>query len=207
MSAPGGMPSQGDYRDGDVTGDHEINTKYETDTASTRTKLDGRDDGDHMRDMEEEVEQMVRHLTRHSTRFSTTGANNPFFEENKESTWHPDSPFFKTKDWIRSLLAAQSRDPERFRQRSAGVAFKNLHVHGFGSPTDYQKDVFNSILGIGGLVRRVAGNGLQKVQILNDFNGMVRSGEMLLVLGRPGRQVYAKRRQHFPKLYLTVQLS
>lgn len=190
MSAPGGIPPLGDTREGDVKGDQEIVGHYETDTASTRTKLDGGEDSDQMKDMEDEVEQMVRQLTRHSTRFSTTGAKNPFFEDDKESTWHPDSPYFKTKDWIRSLLAAQSRDPERFRQRSAGVAFKDLHVHGFGSPTDYQKDVFNSILGIGGLVRRVVGNGLQKVQILNDFNGMVRSGEMLLVLGRPGRYVH-----------------
>ncbi|KAH8423667.1 pleiotropic drug resistance family ABC transporter [Aspergillus melleus] len=186
MSTLGGMPSSDDSRDDNIRGEPEISGQYETDTASTRTKLDGRDDSEKMGDMEEEVEQMVRQLTRHSTRFSATGANNPFFEENKESTWHPDSPFFKTKDWIRSLLAAQSRDPERFRQRNAGVAFKDLHVHGFGSPTDYQKDVFNSILGIGGLVRQVVGSGLQKVQILNNFNGMVRSGEMLLVLGRPG---------------------
>jgi hypothetical protein len=142
-------------------------------------------------DMEDEVEEMVRQLTRHSTHFSSSKANNPFFEEDKETTWHPDSPFFKPKDWIRSLIAAQSQDPERFLQRSAGVAFKNLHVHGFGSPTDYQKDVFNALLSIGGLVRNLVGSGKQKVQILSNFNGLVRSGEMLIVLGRPGRQVCA----------------
>jgi hypothetical protein len=146
------------------------------------TKAEGQDD-----EMEEEIEQMARELTRRSTHFSTSNATNPFFEENKESALHPSSPSFRVKDWIRSLLAAQASDPERFRQRTAGVAFKNLSVHGFGSPTDYQKDVFNAILDVGGVVRKLTKSGLQKVQILHDFNGLVRSGEMLLVLGRPGR--------------------
>lgn len=138
-------------------------------------------------EIEDEIEAMVRRLTRHSTRFSVSRVNNPFFEENKETTWHPDSPNFRAKDWIRSLIAAQSQHPERFLQRAAGVAYKNLHVHGFGSPTDYQKDVFNALLSIGGFVRNLVGSGKQKVQILHNFNGLVRSGEMLLVLGRPGR--------------------
>ncbi|KAL4863017.1 ABC-transporter extracellular N-terminal-domain-containing protein [Aspergillus spectabilis] len=134
--------------------------------------------------MEEEIEEMARQLTRRSTHFSTSNAKNPFFEDNEESTLHPGSPSFKVKDWIRSLLAAQAGDPERFRQRSAGVAFKNLSVHGFGSATDYQKDVFNAISGVAGMVRKLTKTGLQ---ILNEFNGLVRSGEMLVVLGRPGR--------------------
>ncbi|THC94845.1 hypothetical protein EYZ11_005681 [Aspergillus tanneri] len=186
MSVFGGIPPLDDPRHAGARPDHESIGQYETDTAPSRTNMDERHDSEKEEGMEEEVEQMVRQLTLQSTHFSTSGANNPFFEENKESTWHPDSPFFKIKDWIRSLLAAQSRNPSRFRQRSAGVAFKNLYVHGFGSPTDYQKDVLNSILGSGGLLRRIIGSGFQKVQILNDFNGLIRSGEMLLVLGRPG---------------------
>lgn len=159
----------------------------DTDTVSSTTQT-GEIKGDQPAvDMEDEVEEMVRQLTRHSTHFSSSNAKNPFFEEDKETTWHPDSPFFKTKDWIRSLIAAQSQDPERFLQRSVGVAYKNIHVHGFGSPTDYQKDVFNALLSVGGLVRNLIGSGKQKVQILRNFNGLVRSGEMLVVLGRPGR--------------------
>ncbi|OQD77479.1 hypothetical protein PENDEC_c002G04133 [Penicillium decumbens] len=154
--------------------------------SSTTLHNDAKEEEEPEVDMEDEVEEMVRQLTRHSTHFSSANAVNPFFEENKETTWHPDSPNFRTKDWIRSLIAAQSQDPERFLQRSAGVAFKNLSVHGFGSPTDYQKDVFNSLLSIGGLVRNLVGSGKQKVQILDNFNGLVKSGEMLVVLGRPG---------------------
>ena len=33
--------------------------------------------------------------------------------------------------------AIQPRDPDRYPSRSADVSFSNLHVHGFGFPTDY----------------------------------------------------------------------
>lgn len=153
-----------------------------TDSTSLQTKV-----GDDEEQMEEEIQQMVRELTRHSTHFSVGDAKNPFFEKDTETTWHPDNPHFSARDWIRSLVAAQSTDPERYRQRAAGVAFKNLHVHGFGSPTDFQADVLNSLLKVGDLVRYATGTGLKKVQILREFDGLVRSGEMLVVLGRPGR--------------------
>ncbi|KAL6229268.1 hypothetical protein BDW75DRAFT_249912 [Aspergillus navahoensis] len=182
MSVLGGIPSTDTQQQQRLT-TGESRQHY---ASSTTLHNDVKEEKEREIDMEDEVEEMVRQLTRHSTHFSSANAVNPFFEENKETTWHPGSPNFRTKDWIRSLIAAQSQDPERFLQRSAGVAFKSLSVHGFGSPTDYQKDVFNSLLSISGLIRNLVGSGKQKVQILDNFNGLVKSGEMLVVLGRPG---------------------
>lgn len=136
--------------------------------------------------VEEEVTRLAQHLTRESTRWSTSGAENTFLESKEESTLNPQSPNFKARNWMKNLLAITSRDPERYPQRQAGVSFRNLSVHGFGSPTDYQKDVLNSVLQIGGLFRSMVGSGKQKIQILRDFDGLVKSGEMLVVLGRPG---------------------
>ena len=51
----------------------------------------------------------------------------------------PSSGHFKPEAWVRTLIGLQSRDPERYPQRVAGVAYKDLNVHGFGSLTDYQK--------------------------------------------------------------------
>ncbi|KAL5337371.1 ABC-2 type transporter-domain-containing protein [Aspergillus crustosus] len=184
MSVFGGIPPLDEKNQPHPEHGH---SQHGTDTSgSSVTRIEGQDGEFTGSDMEDEIEEMARQLTRRSTHFSTTNATNPFFEDNKESTLHPGSSSFKVKDWIRSLLAAQAGDPERFRQRSAGVAFKNLSVHGFGSATDYQKDVFNAILSVGGLVRKLTKTGVKQVQILNDFNGLVRSGEMLVVLGRPG---------------------
>lgn len=53
----------------------------------------------------------------------------------------PNSGQFKPEKWVRTLVGLQSRDPERYPQRVAGLAYKNLNVHGFGSLTDYQKYV------------------------------------------------------------------
>lgn len=183
MSVLGGIPSTDTQHQQRLT-TGEARQHY---ASSTTLHNDAKEEKGAEGDMEDEVEEMVRQLTRHSTHFSQANTSNPFFEENKETTWHPDSPNFRTKDWIRALIAAQSQDPDRFLSRSAGVAFKSLSVHGFGSPTDYQKDVFNILLTIGGLFRGLVGSDKQKVQILNNFNGLVKSGEMLVVLGRPGR--------------------
>lgn len=183
MSVFGGIPAGDSTQHGKGLAS-ELGPHHDSSSSLTKTI---ESENEKPTDIDEEIRGMVRQLTRHSTRFSSTQTKNPFFEEDKETTWHPDSPFFKSKDWIRALITAQSQHPDRFIQRSAGVAFKNLHVHGFGSPTDYQKDVFNAILSIGGLFRSLAGTGQQRVQILNGFHGLARSGEMLLVLGRPGR--------------------
>lgn len=57
----------------------------------------------------------------------------------------PNSGQFKPEKWVRTLVGLQSRDPERYPQRVAGISFKNLNVHGFGSLTDYQKYVRTSV--------------------------------------------------------------
>jgi ATP-binding cassette subfamily G (WHITE) protein 2 (PDR) len=79
-----------------------------------------------------------------------------------------------------------SRDPERYPTRTAGVSFRNLNVHGFGTPTDYQKTFGNYPLEVGSIFNAITGRGKSKIDILRNFDGLVRSGEMLVVLGRPG---------------------
>ncbi|KAJ5627684.1 ABC multidrug transporter C [Penicillium lividum] len=136
--------------------------------------------------IDEEVTRLARKLTRESTRFSMVEGENTFLETKEDSTLNPANPNFRARNWMKNLLALTSRDPERYPQRQAGVSFRNLSVHGFGSPTDYQKDVFNSVFQIGALFRMATGTGKQKIQILREFDGLVKSGEMLVVLGRPG---------------------
>lgn len=157
--------------------------------STGETVLEKTEVGDE-RAIEEEVGRLARQLTRQSTRYSATGeVVNPFLGAEKDPTLDPNSEHFKPKNWMKALFAIQSRDPERYPQRTAGLAFKNLNVHGYGSPTDYQKDVANSILEIGTLFRYLTGTGKQKIRILRDFDGLINTGEMLLVLGRPGRYV------------------
>jgi hypothetical protein len=88
------------------------------------------------------------------------------------------------------MLNLQARDPEKWKLRTAGFAFNDLNVYGFGSATDYQKSVGNVILEVVGLAKKLLGVGKQrKIDILQGLDGVVHDGEMLVVLGPPGRFV------------------
>ena len=70
---------------------------------------------------------------------------------------------------------------------SAGVSFRNLNATGYGSAADYQKTVGNVFFqGIDLVKSLVSKNKGRKVEILKDFDGLIRKGEMLVVLGPPG---------------------
>jgi ABC-type multidrug transport system fused ATPase/permease subunit len=142
---------------------------------------------DEQEKMESRIGALARRLTRHSTQYSvSSGLENPFTSDATDSTVSPHSPNFNVRSWMKMLLAIRSRDPDRYPDRTAGVAFRNLSVHGFGSPTDYQKDVLNCLLEAGTIMRRLAGIKMPRIEILRSFDGLVKSGEMLIVLGKPG---------------------
>lgn len=131
--------------------------------------------------------QLARKITSQSIAYSTkSNLENPFLTTDENSPVNPHSANFNPRAWLKLNLAIKSRDPDRYPTRTAGIAYRNLSVHGFGAATDYQKDVANTILQVAGLARRLVGSGKQKIQILRNFDGLVRSGEMLMVLGRPG---------------------
>ena len=67
------------------------------------------------------------------------GAYRNSFIDSSDPALDPNSGQFKPEAWVKTLIGLQSRDPERYPQRVAGVAYRNLNVHGFGSLTDYQK--------------------------------------------------------------------
>ncbi|KXX73361.1 Multidrug resistance protein CDR1 [Madurella mycetomatis] len=68
------------------------------------------------------------------------------------------------------------------------VAFRNLQVNGFTSSSDYQQTFGTYLLPIARLLRDLLfqRERRRKVPILHGFDGLVRAGETLLVLGRPG---------------------
>ena len=113
----------------------------------------------------------------------------------------PKSPKFLPELWVKAMLHAFSQDPEKFPRHTAGVSWRNLNVHGFGDPTDYQKNVLN-VAWRGPLSAfNWLANRKRKIRILNEFDGLVESGELLLVLGRPGR--YGMNQSPPPMPFLT----
>lgn len=137
-----------------------------------------------------EEKETIQHLARVLTQSSVKNASGDYvnpFEPSDNPLLDPTSGKFNARAWSKNLLRIQSRDPERYPGRTAGVAYKSLSAHGFGNPTDYQKTFGNYPLEAPSLFKRILG--LQKptkIQILRDFDGLIKSGEMLVVLGRPG---------------------
>lgn len=132
---------------------------------------------------EEEVHQLARRLTKQST-YSNLDANP--LEASADSKLNPNAPNFSAKAWAKSLVNLHERDPEKNPMRTAGVAFRNLNVYGFGAATDYQKTVSNIWLQAAGAVRKLFGGQQRRIDILQHFDGIVNAGEMLVVLGPPG---------------------
>lgn len=68
-----------------------------------------------------------------------------------------------------------------------GVTFLNLNVHGLTTKDQRQKDLFDYLLDIPRLLTApFRPRRLDKRHILQNFEGSIQPGEMLLVLGRPG---------------------
>jgi len=106
-------------------------------------KSDSTPDSESLSDLDKgasnpEVINLARQLTQHSIKNAEGTYHNPFFE-NDDPALNPTSGLFNPEAWVRTLIGLQSRDPERYPQRVAGISYKNLNVHGFGSLADYQK--------------------------------------------------------------------
>lgn len=138
-----------------------------------------------------EITELARHITHMSTYTVPKDGepDNPF--NSTKPIFQPGSEEFNARAWVKALMHITSGDPEKYPSRTAGVSFKNLNVHGYGSAFDYQKDVGNLWVESLGSLRKYFGGdvhkGETKIQILKDFDGVVKNGEMLVVLGRPGR--------------------
>ena len=143
----------------------------------------------------ENVVHLARQLTRQSTRQSISLArpishtaqdaewvdDGGIFDYEEGSDLDPYSPTFDVRKWTSLLMKHWSGIPRR-----AGVAFRNLGVHGFGSDADYQKTVGNMPLVLFQQLRNMITGRKRRVQILHSMDGVLDSGEMLVVLGPPG---------------------
>ncbi|KAL9000682.1 MAG: hypothetical protein Q9169_000718 [Polycauliona sp. 2 TL-2023] len=161
---------------------HTSGNKQSSSQSSTGTDSDDFLDKEHA---DREVTHLARQITAGSVKSAGGSYPNPFVGTD-EPELDPLSGKFKPERWVKTLIGLQSRDPERYPQRVAGIAYKNLNVSGFGSPLDYQKTFGNYPLEAASLFNTITGRGQRKIHILRDFEGLVRSGEMLVVLGRPG---------------------
>ncbi|KAF2198452.1 putative multidrug resistance ABC transporter [Delitschia confertaspora ATCC 74209] len=152
------------------------------DKSGNVTDADGDYDSDYAA-REAQVHQLARRYTQQSV-YSTTHQNP--FHAIPDSALDPHGSNFNARAWCKAMLNTHLSDDKAHPLRTAGVSFRNLNVHGFGSATDYQKSVGNVWMETIGMARRLAGVGQTKIDILQNLDGLVESGEMLVVLGPPG---------------------
>lgn len=128
-----------------------------------------------------EVETLTRIATQQSRRQSTSGPTHRLASlAEQDPTLNPQSGKFDLRKWI----IAAMRDVGRERGQRMGVVFKDLNIYGSGSELQFQDTVSSMLtapLRIGEAFHKSP-----KKRILKNFNGILKSGELLLVLGRPG---------------------
>jgi ABC-type multidrug transport system ATPase subunit len=149
----------------------------------------------------EDLEEMRRELTRlslHRTRSATKSARRKsrLDEEKAESEAEAEAEDqFDLNDF---LLGGhlERRTTAGEASKKVGVVFKNLTVQGIETGASFVRTVPHAVVGTFGpdlynLICRFApqlrfGKKPPVRDLIHDFNGAIREGEMMLVLGRPG---------------------
>lgn len=133
-------------------------------------------------DAQDEIHDLARRLTSHSRRGSHS-----LFPEPSNKLLDPSSPEFDARKWAASFYRLQTQALLGNEPNSIGMAFRNLEVYGMGTSTNYQKTVGNFLLGAAtSVLSKLSSRGEQRVDILQNLEGVVRAGELLCVLGPPG---------------------
>ncbi|KAK4052513.1 Multidrug resistance protein [Microbotryomycetes sp. JL201] len=132
----------------------------------------------------EQVQELARSYSRQSQHSRAAGFDNPFHAD-EDSELNPASEKFNARKWTESMIRLQASDG-RNPTRTAGVAYRNLSAFGHTQAMDYQKSVSNLPYQVVGLAKRLSGDKGQRVDILHSMDGLVKAGEMLVVLGPPG---------------------
>ena len=131
------------------------------------------------------VHELARQYTHDSA--VTVGDSAAIFEDDDvDSPLNPCGGNFNARVWAKTIAKAANDRGQGFRR--VGLCFQNLNVFGYGTPTDFQKDVANIWLALPGMARRLFSSaaGQTRVDILRQFDGLIRPGEMCVVLGPPG---------------------
>lgn len=123
-------------------------------------------------------------LTRVATNFSRDLGFAPETLSDIDPRLDPQSEAFDFRFWSTTFLQLLREDG--FKRTSVGVSFASLSVSGTAAGVELQKTItspFKVLATLPGLFHKTHA---EPTKILNNLNGVVKRGEMLLVLGRPG---------------------
>ncbi|KAJ6101283.1 hypothetical protein N7499_000913 [Penicillium canescens] len=133
---------------------------------------------------EVDVETLTRIATQRSRRQSTWGGDSLTALAEQDPALDPQSGSFDLRKWLKLAFKDISRDGPQ--GHTSDVIFKDLNVYGSGAALQYQDTVSSTLTAPLRLPQLFRHSKSPQRRILKDFNGLMKSGELLLVLGRPG---------------------
>ena len=104
--------------------------------------------------------------------------------EHGQGELDPNSSKFDLYKWIRFAMRAVDQDDIKIAR--AGVTMKNVTVRGTGSALNLQKNVGSILMSPLRFAENFSFGKKASKTIIRDFDVLMKNGEMLIVLGRPG---------------------
>ncbi|KAI1105535.1 ABC-2 type transporter-domain-containing protein [Jackrogersella minutella] len=137
----------------------------------------------------QELRQMVAELSSRLNHTTSTGPNpinriSSIAEDEEENALDPQHEDFDIRQWLQ--LFTKGLEDQGHKGLRTGVVFKSLSISGSGEPVQFQKTVTDIFLQPLKLLNLFSHQRPKERKILHSFSGLVESGELLLVLGRPG---------------------
>lgn len=169
---------------------HQNDGHTERDEARPATGTSNNDDSDstdvNLESDLEEIERIATTLSRRGTQVSAARKLSRYstLYDAGDPVLDPQSKSFDAGRWLKHFVRGMSA--EGAPSKKTGVAFRDLSVSGARKGLQLQQtvgDVFLSPLRVGEMFGKA---GKEPKKILHRFDGIVRSGELLVVLGRPG---------------------
>ncbi|KAJ5780775.1 hypothetical protein N7457_005935 [Penicillium paradoxum] len=134
---------------------------------------------------EVDVETLTKIATQRSRRHSTPGTTDTLaILAQADPSLDPQSGKFDLQKWLKAAINDISRDGRP--GHSSDVVFKDLNVYGSGAALQFQDTVTSTLTAPFRLPQIIRESKAPSRRILKDFTGLLKSGELLLVLGRPG---------------------
>ncbi|KAK4052255.1 ATP-binding cassette transporter snq2 [Microbotryomycetes sp. JL221] len=176
-----------------INANHVHDSSYSS-GGSTKGESDGHDEHDPQRGhvdvdaAKSDFEQLRRHLSRQSSLYRTqTGQRDP--EKGGADDDDDSEGDFDLRAYLHE--GVQKRDEAGFRRKVLGVTWTKLRVVGAGGMKIYIrtfpdaiKEAFLSPIFFG--MKRLGMFKMPTKNLLNEFDGCAKPGEMVFVLGRPG---------------------